>query len=110
MRGSDNIGLELVAQDERIAALRPGRHCLTNPGKCLVAIQTAQLDNFSVERETMVGELGFAKTYGPRNFVQEIWPAPQHDVDRIKFWLGEVPQFYGVQIREVNGVGDRLGR
>ncbi len=52
----------------------PARHGLTDPGKCLVTIQPAQLDDFSVELETVVGELGFAKTNGPRNLVQSLSP------------------------------------
>ena len=51
MRSPDNIALEFVAQDVRIATLNPARHGLTDPGKGLVPIQPAQLDDFSIEFE-----------------------------------------------------------
>ena len=74
MRGANDIALELVAQDLRVAALRPGRHRLSDKGKGLVTIQSAQLDDFAVELEPMIGELGLAKTDGARNIVDEAWP------------------------------------
>ena len=77
VRGAHDIALELVAQNLRVAALRAAGHGLADKGKGLMAVQAAQLDDFAVEFETVIGELGFAKTDGARDFVHGLRPAQQ---------------------------------
>ena len=43
--GADDVAMELLAQDVGILALHARRHRLPNKGKCLMAIESAQLDD-----------------------------------------------------------------
>jgi len=61
MRGADDVALEFVTQDVGIAALRTAGHRLANEGKGLMPVEAAQLDDFAVELEAVIGELGFAE-------------------------------------------------
>ena len=54
--------MEVVAQNIGIAALHAARHRLADEGKCLVAVEAAQLDDFAVQLETVIGESRLAKT------------------------------------------------
>jgi hypothetical protein len=51
-----------VAEDLCVAALYSAGHGLAHEGKCLVPIQSAQLDNVAVEFESALGEVSFTKT------------------------------------------------
>src|SRR5260370_21119657 len=44
MRGADNVALELVAQNLRVAALRTSWHGLPDPREGLMTVEPAQLD------------------------------------------------------------------
>ena len=61
MRGADDVALEILAQDQRVAALDAGGHGLAYPGEGLMAVEAAQLDDRAVEREALRGEAGFAE-------------------------------------------------
>ena len=62
VRSADDISFELVAEDLRIAALYSSRHGLPDPGKGLMAVEPAQLDDLAVKCETVIGKLGFAQS------------------------------------------------
>ena len=66
------LHLELVAQDLRVAALGTRRHGLTDEGEGLMAIEAAQLDDFSIELESVIGELCLAKAKAARVFVDDL--------------------------------------
>ena len=66
VRGADDVAVEVLAQDVGILALHACGHRLTDEGKGLVAIEAAQLDDFAVEREALVGEDGFAEADAAR--------------------------------------------
>ena len=61
VRCAHDIAVELLAQDLRITTLHPTRHRLANERKCLMAIETAQLDDLAVQREALIGEGRFAE-------------------------------------------------
>src|SRR5215469_10000493 len=54
MRCPHNIAMQIFPQNHRIFALCPGAHGLPRKGKCLMTIQSPQLDDLSVERESVV--------------------------------------------------------
>src|ERR1700746_1788592 len=62
MRRPYDIALEIVAEDVSVAALGPSGHGLADPGERLMAIESAQLDDFAIQLKTMIGELRFAET------------------------------------------------
>ena len=62
VRRSHDIALEIVTQNLRIATLHPSRHRLADERKRLVAIESAQLDDLAVERETSGREVRLTKT------------------------------------------------
>ena len=77
MRRANDVAFELVAQDLGVSALRPARHCLTNPREGLMAIEAAQLDDFAIQFETVIGELGFAETKTAGVFVDDLVASQQ---------------------------------
>jgi hypothetical protein len=54
--------MQLLPKDERISPLHPRRHCLSNKGKGLVPVKSAQLQRFPVQLESPVRELRLPKT------------------------------------------------
>ena len=97
VRSADDIALELVAQDLGVAALRTGRHGLSDPGKSLMAVEAAQLDDFAVQLESVIGELRFAEAETARVFVEQLSSVTEANARRIQIAFIEVPELDSVQ-------------
>src|SRR5579885_3293819 len=74
-----------------------------------MAIQAAELYDFAVEFETVIGELRFAKADAPGIVIVEFGSAQQANVNGIEMRGSEVPEFNAPQIFERDGVNDRFG-
>ena len=72
VRGANDVALELVAQDLRVAALHAAGHGLAHPGKGLMTIESAQLDDLAVEFEAVIGKLRLAETEAARVFIEQL--------------------------------------
>ena len=72
VRGAHDVALQVVAQNVGVPALDAARHGLADKGKCLMTVQPAQLDDFAIQREAMIGELRFAKADGARVFIDDL--------------------------------------
>src|SRR6266852_8333870 len=101
--------MELVAEDARIAALGAAGHGLSNEGKGLMTVQTAELDDSAIQLEAVVGELRFAEADSALFLIHQLHAAHEADVDGIEIRVSEVPEFDGAEIVQVHGVGDWLG-
>jgi hypothetical protein len=66
VRSADDIALEFAAKNVRISALDAARHGLSGKGERLMTVKAAQLDDFAVQFETVISELGFSKANGAR--------------------------------------------
>jgi hypothetical protein len=64
VRSANDVAMELVAEDARIAALCAAGHGLSDEGEGLMAVEAAELDDFAVQLEAVVSELGFAEAEG----------------------------------------------
>ena len=72
MRSANDVAFELVAQDLSVTSLNTARHRLPNKWKRLVPIETAQLDDFAVQLEAVIGKLGLSKTETPGIFIEQL--------------------------------------
>ncbi len=71
VRGADDVALQVLAQDEGVAALHAAGHGLAHPGEGLMAVEAAQLDDRAVERESLRRELRFAEADAARVAVED---------------------------------------
>src|SRR5579872_1308816 len=88
---SHDVAFELVPQDLCVASLGAPRHGLPDVGKCLVTIESAQFDHFSIQFKTVIGKLRLAKTKSPGIFINNLSPSQQADPNRIQVSMFEVP-------------------
>src|SRR5947209_17528641 len=72
VRGSNDVALELIAQNVSISPLNACGHRLTDPGERLVTIKSSQLNNFAVQFKARIGELGLATTKAAGVFVNDL--------------------------------------
>src|SRR5216683_5876522 len=92
VRRTDDVALEAVAQNLRVAALHAGGHRLSNKRECLMAVESAQLDDLAVEREPSRREPRLAESHAAavpvdgRAFIQQL------HVDPIQLGIFEIPQ------------------
>src|SRR5581483_3380592 len=108
VRGANDIAFELIAQDIRIPALRPGRHSLTHPGEGLVPIQTTELDDLAVQFEAVVGKLRLAEAETAGVFIKHLGPAAQAYPRLIQSALVQIPQRDSLQALEAHAVSHGL--
>ena len=109
VRGADDVALELVAQNDRIAALGTAGHGLADEGEGLMPIESAQLDDFAVQLEAVIGELGFAEAEAAGVFVEELRSATQANASGVEIAVLEIPELDAAELIEVNGMRDRFG-
>src|SRR5260370_34578570 len=102
MRGAHDVALELVAEDIGVPSLRAAGHCLPHPGKSLMAIEPAQLDDFAIQLEAAIGELCFAKTETARVFVDDLVASQQTHMNGVKISLLEAPQLDVTQLLKMD--------
>ena len=62
VRCAHDVAVQLVAQDVGVATLRATRHRLANERKRLMTVEAAQLDDFAIQLEAVIGEFGVAET------------------------------------------------
>ncbi len=108
MRGADNVALELVAQNLRVATLRTSWHGLPDPGKGLMTIEPAQLDDLAVQLEAVIGELGLTEGETAGVFVHDLRSAAQAHPGRVEVSFLQIPQSDSVQTLKVCRMCDRL--
>ena len=75
VRRANDIALEFVAQNLRVAPLSAARHGLPHKGKRLMTVEAAQLDDFAVQLEAVIGELRFAEAKAAGVFIHNCVPA-----------------------------------
>src|SRR5580698_9732133 len=92
MRGPNDVALELMPQDMRIATLHSSRHRLTNKREGLMPVEPSQFDNLSVQLESVVGKLRFAKTYTPRDVIQTLVASPESHIHGVQLGMCKIPQ------------------
>src|SRR5579864_289583 len=102
MRGANDVALELVAQDIGVPALRATGHCLTNPRKGLMAIESAQFDDLAIQFEAVIGELRFAEAETAGVFVEDQVVSQQTKVTGKEISLLETPQLDAAQLLEMD--------
>src|SRR4051812_39670291 len=56
VRGAHDVALEVLAQNFGVATLYPPGHCGAGAGKGLMTVESAELDDLSVQLESMVRE------------------------------------------------------
>src|ERR1700750_2785597 len=67
-----DVAMKLLAQNVSILALDAGWHGLTHKRKCLMSVESAQLDDFTVQRESMICERRFAESHPPSILVNNL--------------------------------------
>ena len=92
MRSPDNVALEFLAQDLRIAALNATGHGLAHVGERMMSIKPAQLDDLAIEFKTMIGELRLSKADPARIFIEQVFASQQPYVHGVQTWIREIPQ------------------
>src|ERR1700716_1469411 len=98
VRRSNDIALETVTQNLRIATLHAGRHRLANKRKGLVAIESAQLDDLAVEREAGRREARLTKTNAAAVFIAGSVSVHQLHMDAVELRMLEIPQLNGAEV------------
>src|SRR5271155_2601211 len=108
MRRSDNVALELITQNQGVAALNPAGHRLPYKGKCLMAIETAQLDDLTVQRKSLVGKSRFAEAKTAGIFIDDLALLKQPHTHRIKLRVLQVPEANLPEIAQRNSLQRQL--
>ncbi len=75
-----------------------------------MTVQSAQLDNFAVKREAMVGEGGLAEADAPCVLIDYVAGAEQLHVDGVEMRAIELPELDTFQPSERDSVPRRIGR
>jgi len=110
VRSPHDIRVHHIAQNVRVAPLTSSRHRLTDERKCLMAIQTTQLNHFAVEFEPLIGELCMTKTDSPLVAVEKLRAFQKPHMNRIQIVILKIPQLDRAEVVEVHCVNHRLGR
>src|ERR1700731_289949 len=92
VRRSHDIALKTVTQNLRVATLHASRHRLADERKRLVAIESTQLDDPAVERETGRSEARFTKTNAAAVFVAGSVSVHQLHMNSVELRMLEIPQ------------------
>ncbi len=71
MRRSDDVAVQAMAENRGVLPLNAGGHRAANKRKSLMAIEPAQLNDLSVQRETLLGERSLAKADAAHLFIDE---------------------------------------
>jgi hypothetical protein len=67
-----------------------------------MAVESAKLDDFAVQFETMIGKFGFAEAEMARVFVEDLLSFQQPDVNRVEIAVMQVPELDTGKISEIN--------
>ena len=100
MRGPDDVALQLVLQDQRIAPLYPRRHGAADERKGLMAIQAAQLDMLPVQHEALRGETRFAETDARGMLVDDLRSLGEARHHLVQLGMIEIPKIHRAKIRQ----------
>ena len=109
MRSAHDVAMEFMAQDAGIAALGAAGHGLADEGKRLMTVEAAELDDFAIELEAVVGELRFAKAERAFVLIDQLRSAKEAHVNGIEIGVRNVPQFDRAEVVEVDGVRHWFG-
>src|SRR5437660_3634070 len=108
MRSANDVALELVAEDIGVPSLRSAGHRLPHPGKSLMPVESAQLDDFAIQLEAVIGELCFAESETARVFVDDLVVSQQTNMNGVKISLLEAPELDVAQLLKMDCVFKRL--
>src|SRR5258707_13203930 len=92
VRCAHDIAMKLIAENVSIAPLRSPGHCLADKWKCLVTIESAELDDFAVQLEAMFGELRFAEAESARVFINCVFSSNQTHANVVEAPVIEFPK------------------
>src|SRR5258705_12267547 len=84
--------MKVLPQNYRIPTLYPRRHSLPNKWKRLVTIKSPQLDDFSVERKSVVRECRLAKPNPAHIFIDCTAGLKQPNVNCIQRGIFQIPK------------------
>ena len=104
VRGADDVALEVLAQDEGIAALHAAGHGLAYPWERLMAVEAAQFDDRAVERKALRREARLAEADATRVVVQQIRAAQQAHLHAVELGGTQIPELDGAKLVEVQRV------
>src|ERR1700759_4853202 len=100
MGGTHDVAMEVLAEDIGVFALGARRHCLADKWKRLVPVKSAQLDDFSVEGEAVVGKDRFAKPDAAGLLVDDLARTEKPDINRIQLGVLQIPKLDIGQVGE----------
>src|SRR3989442_1479436 len=89
VRSAHDVATEFVAEDARIAALRAARHGLADEWKRLMAVKAAQLDDFAVQLEAVIGEVRFTEADSAFVLIHHLCSAQEAHVDGVEIGMSE---------------------
>ena len=78
---------------------RAGIAC-AHEGKRLMPVESAQLDNLSIEREPMIRKRSLAKADAAGIFINDASVPKQPDIDRVEMGMLQIPELHAAQARE----------
>src|SRR5207247_9384001 len=104
MRSAHDVAMEIMAQDSGIAALVAAVHGLADEGKRLMTVEAAELDDFAIELEAVVGELRFAKAERAFVLIDQLRSAKEAHVNGIEMGVRSVPQFDRAEVAAEGGL------
>ncbi len=96
------LHLSLWRRMLRVTALAAAGHGLADKRKGLMTVEAAQLDDFAVQFEALIGEGGFAETDSALVAIDQLRAAQKADVDVVQIRIGEIPELDGAKILEMN--------
>src|SRR5258705_10939137 len=100
--------MKVLPQNYRIPTLYPRRHSLPNKWKRLVTIKSPQLDDFSVERESVIRECRLAKSNPARVFINHMAGLQQPNVNCIEGGISQVPKLDALNCVQRHCMTDRV--
>ena len=104
VRGPHDVAVQAGAQDVCVLALHAGWHRLADERKSLVAIEPAQFEDLSVEREPVIGERRLSETDAPGILIDGLVRAEQPDVHGVEIGMFELPELDAFEVGEGEGV------
>src|SRR5690348_10241556 len=110
VRRANNVALQLVPENLRVAALNASWHRLTDPWECLVPIKPSQLDDLTVEFKAVIGELGFAETESAGILVKDLRSVTQANSGRIQIPFFKFPEIDSGEMLKPQRMGQRFAR
>src|SRR5450432_2499189 len=101
MRSTNDVALELVAQNVGVASLAAPGHGLADERERLMPVEAAELDDFAVEFEAVVSEFGVTEADAAVIPINELGASQKPDMNGIEIVVVEIPELDSAQAVEV---------